>query len=123
MLPQNLSPFSRSLPLGEGVGQIGKAPSQCALERRVVMKGAIDFFADFKEEAFSCRLFCGFLVWGLLLARPVGFRGIQRGGGRSEEAESSRMVIVGRVCVSRKRSGGVFEDQEVLGGGGGQELN
>lgn len=50
MLPQNLSPFSRSLPLGGG--QIAKAPSQRALERRAVMKEAIDFFADFKEEAF-----------------------------------------------------------------------
>lgn len=52
MLPENLSLLFPVFTLrgGVGGGRLPRPPSQRALERRVVMKEAIDFLADFKEE-------------------------------------------------------------------------
>jgi len=66
---------------------------------------------------FPSRLLSGYLVWGPLSARPVGFRGHSKGagggGGIREEAESSsiRMVVWCLcVCVLER----LLEEKEVF---------
>lgn len=76
------------------------------------MKEAIDFFADFKEEALFHPI-SSLGIWSGVRSRLDlwALGGIQRGRGEiREEAESSRMRIVVVVCVCRRGGG---EEQEV----------
>lgn len=101
--------FSRSV-FNVGRGGLAQPPSQRALERRAVMKEAIDFFVDFKEGKLFKFFFIFYPVSSLGLWAEArcwpdlwALGGIQKrwggvGGEIRAEAESSRMRMV-VLCV------------------------
>lgn len=97
----------------EGVDCWGPLHSVHLKDRRS-WKRPSTFSLTSKRRLFSSRLLSGYLVWGPLLARPVGFRGHskgaegdQRGGWIIQNEDSGCSVCVGEMgrggCLRNRR--------------------